>query len=653
MWAGQVHLLRREREEDAATAAPGSPPSSPRPHPASLRGTLGEAGLQPATALPLSPPAPISPPTPDRRPSLGRETSATEGPLLHLLLPLLGPAAGGTAADAAHPPHSSVAACAAKLAVASLGVALVAMPHLLATLGALPALLAVLVVAALTLRSTAALAAAAAACGLPAHLLTYRAVAEVAGHADATVLHVAVALNSLGLLAAHLMAAADALQADDWAQLGAPAWLAVLLRRRAALLPLLAAAALPLLLAGRRMQHHAPVRMLGLAAVLLWASATLYLAGAAAAQGRAHALPPWPSHRMLRQPWELTALQLAAALPVLLTVFRQAGPGFPLLRACRLLCPAPPAVPSCTACVHECSSCLSPSLQLPAGLLSCRARAAAAGHSPAHAPRRRGRRGSRAAAGPGADSRQRGGVWPAPHGALPRRARRIQRGQGAAPAAWPAAPGRRSGLGSAADVRAVPAGHAALAGVPACACHWCRSCCSSRPVAVAPAAQHAPCRLLSPTHNLQMRPLRASLARLQFPRAVDRLRAHAADPGHWRSRALTALLLASACVLAAAVSAQAGPGRLLHCSLPSAGTGHQSHHTIPPAFPNCPPQLPSIWALLQLVGATAGVVIACVLPGALLLRLPRPRGRGGSAAGLLLIAAGLLLCAAGLAGAVL
>lgn len=151
------------------------------------------------------------------------------------------------------------------------------------------------------------------------------------------------------------------------------------------------------------------------------------------------------------------------------------------------------------------------------------------------------------------------------------------------------------------------------------------------------------------TLPLQMRPLHASLTRLRFPRAVDRLRAHAADAAHWRSRALTAAVLAGACALAVGVSGQAAcVGSPL---LQTAGSSRPFH---PPASPlHCTaPQLPSIWVLLQLVGATAGIVIACILPGVLLLHLPAPRSRR-STGGLLLIAAGLLLSAAGLGGVAL
>lgn len=64
-------------------------------------------------------------------------------------------------------------------------------------------------------------------------------------------------------------------------------------------------------------------------------------------------------------------------------------------------------------------------------------------------------------------------------------------------------------------------------------------------------------------------------------------------------------------------------------------------------------QVPSVWLPLQLVGATAGAAIVCILPGALSLsqagwRLGTSVGSGGA----LLIATGLLLAATGIAGAI-
>lgn len=61
--------------------------------------------------------------------------------------------------------------------------------------------------------------------------------------------------------------------------------------------------------------------------------------------------------------------------------------------------------------------------------------------------------------------------------------------------------------------------------------------------------------------------------------------------------------------------------------------------------------MPTIWEPLQLVGATAGAVIAFILPGALALSLARWRLCSGGGAGcLLLIAVGALLAVTGIAG---
>lgn len=72
----------------------------------------------------------------------------------------------------------------------------------------------------------------------------------------------------------------------------------------------------------RRLQQTTVVTSaVGVAAVALWAAASLLLAASAAAQGRAHALRPWPDPRLLRLPWRRAALRLLAVIPVVLTAF--------------------------------------------------------------------------------------------------------------------------------------------------------------------------------------------------------------------------------------------------------------------------------------------------------------------------------------------
>lgn len=59
-----------------------------------------------------------------------------------------------------------------------------------------------------------------------------------------------------------------------------------------------------------------------------------------------------------------------------------------------------------------------------------------------------------------------------------------------------------------------------------------------------------------------------------------------------------------------------------------------------------------VWLPLQLVGATAGAALICILPGALSLSLAGWRlGTVGGSGGVLLVCTGLLLAAAGIAGA--
>ncbi len=65
-------------------------------------------------------------------------------------------------------------------------------------------------------------------------------------------------------------------------------------------------------------------------------------------------------------------------------------------------------------------------------------------------------------------------------------------------------------------------------------------------------------------------------------------------------------------------------------------------------------QLPSVWLPLQLIGSTAGAMVAFVLPGTLALTAAgwRPVGAAGLW-GLVLVLFGLLLAAAGIASAIL
>lgn len=61
--------------------------------------------------------------------------------------------------------------------------------------------------------------------------------------------------------------------------------------------------------------------MLGVAAMCLWAGATLYLAAELALRGKAHPLHPWPAPQLHRLPWQRAALEMAAVPPVVLTAF--------------------------------------------------------------------------------------------------------------------------------------------------------------------------------------------------------------------------------------------------------------------------------------------------------------------------------------------
>lgn len=141
-----------------------------------------------------------------------------------------------------------------------LGLGLVALPRALLMLGTLPGTLAFLVLAALCQLSCSVLAsgaAAAARSGLPAQHLSYSGVlaTQLAPWA-ALLLDVATVANCLGMMAAYLIASADALVSDEWQAVRAPSWLAALLRSRPAVLALLSAAVLAPLLSFRCAALH-------------------------------------------------------------------------------------------------------------------------------------------------------------------------------------------------------------------------------------------------------------------------------------------------------------------------------------------------------------------------------------------------------------
>ena len=71
----------------------------------------------------------------------------------------------------------------------------------------------------------------------------------------------------------------------------------------------------------RQLRRTTAVSVLGVAAVGLWAGATLYLAALLALTGRAHALRPWPAWELLHRPWQHAALEIGATLPVILLAF--------------------------------------------------------------------------------------------------------------------------------------------------------------------------------------------------------------------------------------------------------------------------------------------------------------------------------------------
>lgn len=269
---------------------------------------------------------------------------------------------------------SPPAGCAVGLAKVMLGVGLVALPRSLLLLGTLPATLAFLVLGALCQLSCNALTAAAtqaARSGLPAQRLSYSGVlAMQLGPWAALLLDVATVLNCLGMMTAYLIASGDVLVSDEWRAAGAPSWLAALLRSRPAVLALLSAAVLapllsfrwaagPAVLPGqqccrvgpgctwgwvdhqlpmhqplptmlkclppypacRRLKQTAAASALGVAAVLVWAAATAYLAAVLALRGQAHTLPLWPPAQLRRLPWHRALLRVAAVLPVILTAF--------------------------------------------------------------------------------------------------------------------------------------------------------------------------------------------------------------------------------------------------------------------------------------------------------------------------------------------
>ncbi|KAI7840452.1 hypothetical protein COHA_005877 [Chlorella ohadii] len=277
--------------------------------------------LAPSSPFPPTPPRLLSAPAP----SLGREMSQTDPLVLEALLPLLSPASGGSADEAGQPPSMGVASCAVGLAKVMLGVGLVALPRSLLLLGTLPATLAFLVLGALCQLSCNALTAAAtqaARSGLPAQRLSYSGVlAMQLGPWAALLLDVATVLNCLGMMTAYLIASGDVLVSDEWRAAGAPSWLAALLRSRPAVLALLSAAVLAPLLSFRRLKQTAAASALGVAAVLVWAAATAYLATVLALRGQAHTLPLWPSAQLRRLPWHRALLRVAAVLPVILTAF--------------------------------------------------------------------------------------------------------------------------------------------------------------------------------------------------------------------------------------------------------------------------------------------------------------------------------------------
>ena len=145
----------------------------------------------------------------------------------------------------------------------------------------------------------------------------------------------------------YVIAAGDAVVPDaEWLGNGVPAWLRALLSSRPTLLGLLTLLILaPLLsfrwaadqrLAGRtvwacekvlihyncrQLKQTTLVSALGVAAVALWASITLYLAAILALSGRACVLRPWPAWELLHESWQHAMLQLAAVLPVLIMAF--------------------------------------------------------------------------------------------------------------------------------------------------------------------------------------------------------------------------------------------------------------------------------------------------------------------------------------------
>lgn len=71
----------------------------------------------------------------------------------------------------------------------------------------------------------------------------------------------------------------------------------------------------------RRLKQTAAASALGVAAVLVWAAATAYLAAVLALRGQAHTLPLWPPAQLRRLPWHRALLRVAAVLPVILTAF--------------------------------------------------------------------------------------------------------------------------------------------------------------------------------------------------------------------------------------------------------------------------------------------------------------------------------------------
>ncbi|EFN52813.1 hypothetical protein CHLNCDRAFT_138482 [Chlorella variabilis] len=267
-------------------------------------------GITPLVASPLPPAA-----------SMGRETSQTDPQLLEELLPFLDTSSEG------HMGTTGQQRCALSLAKSILGAGLVAVPHAFLLLGAVPATAAFLAVAALMLYSCRCLAAASHA---TAQLSYSGVLAAQLGRRAAAVLDVFMVLNCFGMMVVYVIAAGDAVVPDaEWLGNGVPAWLRALLSSRPTLLGLLTLLILAPLLSFRQLKQTTLVSALGVAAVALWASITLYLAAILALT--------W---ELLHESWQHAMLQLAAVLPVLIMAFMCQMSFFSVLR--ELEAPASP-----------------------------------------------------------------------------------------------------------------------------------------------------------------------------------------------------------------------------------------------------------------------------------------------------------------------